>query len=174
MSPFSLPYRAALLAAGLGLASLPAAASDPAQTPHQHASTPAPLASPIAVPLDAATLAGLPRAAATGSSHGQNLQCEGVPLSALLRAAGALPEQGLRGAGLSRYVLITARDGYRVIYSLAELDPTLGNKQTLLADRCDGKPLDDQDGPLRLISADESRAARWVRQVQSITVVVAP
>lgn len=158
--------------AGALLSLAPLAAT--AASPHQHASTPAMPASPIAVALDPASLASLPHSPVTASAHGQTLHCEGVPLTMLLRAAGALPEQPLRGAALASYVLVDARDGYRVVYALAELEPTLGGSQAMLVDRCDGKPLDEQEGPLRLIAADEARPARWVRQVQSIAVVIAP
>ena len=155
---------------------LTARANEPAHAPHQHASSPgaAPVASPLAVPLDAAALAAFPRQAVAASAHGQSLRCEGIPLPTLLRAARALPEEPLRGPGLAKYVLVTARDGYRAAFSLAELEPTLGNQQVLLVDRCDGKPLDEKNGPLRLIAPGESRPARWVRQVHSITVVSAP
>lgn len=128
----------------------------------------------ITVSLDAATLAGLPQESVSASARGQTLNCDGVPLVAVLRASGAMPVDPLRGADLARYVLVTARDGYRAVYSLAELDPSLGSNKVLLVGRCDGKALDDKDGPLRLIAPDESRPARWVRQVESITVVTAP
>ena len=155
---------------------LTARAQEHVHAPHQHASSPgtALVASPLAVPLDAAALAAFPRQAVTASAHGQALQCEGIPLPALLRAAKALPEEPLRGPDLANYVLVTARDGYRAVFSLAELEPTLGNQQVLLVDRCAGQPLAEKDGPLRLIAPDESRPARWVRQVQSITVESAP
>ena len=122
------------------------------------------------IPLDDATRAVLPREQASGNAHGQPLSWEGVSMQALLRAAGAMPEKPLRGADLSRTVLVQARDGYRAVFSLAELDPTLGARQVLLADRCAGKPLDEESGPLRLLVPQDSRPARWVRQVQSITV----
>lgn len=144
-----------------------------AQNVHSHASNPVSV-SPLTVPIDAATLATLPREPVTATAHEKTLRCEGVALSALLRAAGALPAEPLRGPQLTNYVLVTARDGYRAIFSLAELEPTLGNRKVLLVDQCEGKPLSDDDGPLRLIAPEESRPARWVRQVQSITVVTAP
>jgi len=143
--------------------------------PGLRASPPAPaLASPMVVPLDAATLAALPRETFTATVHERTLQCEGVSLTALLRSSKAMPAEPLRGARLASYVLVTARDGDRAVYSLAELDPTLGNRKVLLVDRCDGEPLDEQDGPLRLIAPEEAQPARWVRQVQSIAVVAAP
>ena len=147
-----------------------------AAAPHQHASTPQPatLPSPLSIPLDADVLAALPRETVTATAHDKTLHCEGIPLAALLRATEALPAQPLSGQALSRYVLVTARDGYRVLYSLAELETSVGNHAVFLVDRCEGGPLDVEDGPLRLIAPQESRSARWVRQVQSITVVAAP
>lgn len=171
----------ALVVSLTGCATTPASAFDttspaPYPLPALHASAPGigSQASPLAVPIDAATLAGSPREAVIATAHGQTLHCEGVSLASLLRVANALPAEPLRGGQLANYVLVTARDGYRSVYSLAELEPTLGNRKVLLVDRCDGQPLGDDDGPLRLIAPEESRPARWVRQVQSITVVTAP
>lgn len=148
----------------------------PSHDPHLHAAPPqAPvLPSPVVVPLDAATLAALPRETVTATTHGETLQCEGVALAALMQAAGAMPAEPLRGAQLGRYVQVDARDGYRAVFSLAEFDPTLGNRAAFLVDRCEGKALDEQSGPLRLVVPGEARAARSVRQVQAITVIVAP
>ncbi len=148
----------------------------PAPSRHQHAAPPqAPaLPSPVVVPLDAASLVALPRETITATAHGETLQCEGVALAALLQAAGAMPAEPLRGAQLGRYVQVDARDGYRALFSLAEFDPTLGNATAFLVDRCDGAPLGDEVGPLRLVVPGEARPTRWVRQVRAITVIVAP
>lgn len=140
---------------------------------HSHASDPS-SPSPLSVPLDQATLATLPRTAVVVTAQGKTATCTGVRLSALLTRAGVLSAEHLRGPALASYVLVTARDGQRVIYSLAELEPTLGNSNVMLVNQCDDKPLPDDSGPLRLIAPEESRSARWLRQVQSITVVAAP
>jgi hypothetical protein len=140
---------------------------------HSHASDPA-TASPLAVPVDEATLATLPRTAVVVTAQGKITTCTGIRLSVLLTRAGVLSAEHLRGSALASYVLVTARDGHRVIYSLAELEPTLGNNNVVLVNQCDDKPLPDDSGPLRLIARAESRPARWLRQVHSITVVAAP
>ena len=139
---------------------------------HARASEPT-APSPLVIPLDADTRASLPRAQVTATEHGQALDCEGVELHALLQKANALPAE-LSGTALASYVLVTARDGYRVVYALAEFDPSLGKNRVVLADRCDGQPLGEEDGPLRLVAPSEARPARWVRQVKSVTVVRAP
>ena len=128
----------------------------------------------VDVPLVAATRDALSRHTVEATAHDQAVHCEGVELAALLRKVGAMPADPLRGKQLPHYVRVEARDGYRAVFSLAELDATLGNAKVFLVDRCDGKALDDKSGPLRLIAPGEARPARWVRQVQSIRVVDAP
>ncbi|MCC4597978.1 molybdopterin-dependent oxidoreductase [Xanthomonas campestris pv. phormiicola] len=155
----------------LGLA-LAATQAQAAHGPAAHAGTDAAAATgTLRIALDDATLAALPRERVSAQAHGQQLDCEGVALRAVLQAQRAMPTEPLRGAQLQRRVEVAARDGYAAVFTLAELDPTLGARRVLLVDRCDGKPLAAEDGPLRLIVPQDQRPARWVRQVQSIAVV---
>ena len=126
------------------------------------------------IPFDAAARDGVPRETIAATVHGKALHCSGMPLVDLLRKAGAMPEKPLHGEVLTRIVRVTARDGYRAVFSLAELDPTLGDARVFVVDACNGKPLDDHDGPLRLPVPGEARSARGVRQLQSIDVIDAP
>jgi len=144
-----------------------------AHGPHQRAATPAD-PSPVVVPLDPAARATLTRHTVEATAHGHRLRCEGVSLAALLQSTGAMPDAPLRGAHLDRYVLVSARDGYRAVFSLGELDATLGNRGVYLVDRCDDAPLDADSGPLRLLVPDDTRPARGVRQVERITIIAAP
>ncbi len=93
---------------------------------------------------------------------------EGVPLSDVLAKANAPTGSALHGPELSDYVEVMASDQYRVIFSLAELDPLTHANRVLLADTVDGKALDTPQGPLRLIVPDDLRPARWVRMVIKI------
>lgn len=135
------------------------------------AASPAAIPARVEVPLAAGHWRSLPREAVHASAHGQSLDCSGVALLAVLRQAGAMPEDALRGAHLARRVEISARDGYRVTFSLAELDPTLGNRRVMLVDQCGGKALDADSGPLRLIVPDDARPARGIRQIEQIVVL---
>ena len=132
------------------------------------------IASPVSVPLEGDPLATLSRHPVSAKLHDTELHCEGVTLIDLMRASGAIPEGRLGSAHLARYVQVDARDGYRVLFSLAELDPGTGNRAVYVVDRCGGKTLEEKDGPLRLLVTDDVRAARSVRQLSAITVVVAP
>jgi DMSO/TMAO reductase YedYZ molybdopterin-dependent catalytic subunit len=102
---------------------------------------------------------------------GKEENYEGVSLAALLKQAGA-PQ--LRGATMATYVLAEGSDGYRVIFSLAELDSGFEDSEILVADTLNGAPLGDKIGPLRLVVPHDKRPARWVRMLQSIKVVTVP
>jgi hypothetical protein len=51
-----------------------------------------------------------------------------------------------------------------------ELAPSFTDRTILLADRRDGKPLSDREGPLQVIVPGEKKHARWVRQVVRLVV----
>lgn len=129
---------------------------------------------PTSLPVDAATLAKLPAASATLTAHGQTHACTGVWLTDLAVAAGLPAGEALRGPALTKIIVAEAADGYRVAFSLAELDPKLGNHKVLVANACDGKALSAADGPLRLVAPGEVRAARSVRQIRALRLVALP
>ena len=95
---------------------------------------------------------------------------EGVLLEDLLRKAGVPQAENLRGAAMATYVLAEAADGYRVVFSLAELDSGILDSDVIVADTMDGAPLGANQGPFRLVAPHEKRPARWVRMLKSITV----
>jgi len=96
---------------------------------------------------------------------------EGVMLEELLRKAGVPQGENLRGPAMASYVLAEAADGYRVVFSLAELDSGILDSEVIAADTMDGAPLGEKQGPFRLVAPHEKRPARWVRMLKSITVV---
>jgi len=96
---------------------------------------------------------------------------EGVLLEELLHRAGVPQGEQLRGRAMATYVIAEAEDGYRVVFSLAELDSGILESEVIVADTMDGAPLVAQQGPFRLVAPHEKRPARWVRMLKSITVV---
>jgi hypothetical protein len=99
---------------------------------------------------------------------------EGVPLAALLGDAGIKLGKGLSGPRLAHYLLAECKDGFRVVFSLAELDPSLTSQMVLLADMRDGQPLDALEGPYRIIVPHERIPSRWARQVTRLVEQAAP
>jgi hypothetical protein len=66
---------------------------------------------------------------------------------------------------------VEAADGYRVLFALPELDPAFTDRVIILADRADGDPLDNKEGPFRVVIPGEKRMARSARQVTTLKVV---
>ena len=100
---------------------------------------------------------------------------EGVAVQELLRKAGVPQNEKLRGSAMATSVLAEAADGYRVLYSLAELDSDFQDSDVIVADTMNGSPLGDKQGPLRMVAPHDKRPARWIRMLKSLTVVtVAP
>jgi len=125
--------------------------------------------------LSAADIARLPRRTVETKDHeGKPGRFEGVVLADVLELAGAPVGDTLRGAQMSKYLLVQAADDYRAVFALAELAPGFTDEVVLLADRRDGQPLGANEGPLRLVVPHDKRQARWVRQVTRLTVVDAP
>ena len=122
-----------------------------------------------------ADLAKMPRLAVDVKDphSGQARHYEGVRLSDLLNKTGVPLGDKLKGSALATYVLARATDGYAVVFSLAELDPAMNDNQIMVADTVGGKPLDDHEGPFRVVVPGEKRPARWIRMVTSFEVVSA-
>jgi len=120
-------------------------------------------------------LAGMPRTKVQVRGHdNQDHTYEGVPLAELLQKAGLPSGEELRGGLLARFLLVTGHDGYRVVFSLPELDPAFTGSRALLADHMDGAALPAGQGPLRLVIPGEKRESRWVRMVERIELLSAP
>jgi DMSO/TMAO reductase YedYZ molybdopterin-dependent catalytic subunit len=121
-------------------------------------------------------LAAMRRTKVTATEHGATAIYEGVTLTEILQKAGAPLGKDLRGKAMASYVLVTAHDGYRVVFALPEFDPafTDASQQIILADTVDGKPLPEKQGPVRMVVPQEKKPARWIRMVESVEVVKVP
>ena len=121
-----------------------------------------------------ADFARLTRHDTTVSAHEVSGRYSGVALTDLLALVNAPLSDSLRGRSLATYVIAEASDGYRVLFSIAELDAKFTDRVVILADRKDGQPLSAAEGPYRLIVPGEKRPARWARQVIRISLGRAP
>ena len=90
----------------------------------------------------------------------------------ILERAGVPRGEKLRGKALRAIVVITASDGYQVVFTLADTDPAFTDRVIILADRKDGKPLPEKEGPFRIVVPSEKRPARWIRNVKTIAIKV--
>jgi hypothetical protein len=104
-------------------------------------------------------------------NNGVETVYEGVWVHEVLKKAGVPQDEELRGKALASYVLAEAQDGYQVLFSLGELDPSFIDNQILLADTANCKPLLGAQGRFRLVVPKDTPGARSVRMLTRIEVV---
>ena len=122
--------------------------------------------------LSVADIAALPhQTIRVTDEKGAPAEYSGVLVATILKKAGAPLGDGLKGANMAMGLIGRAPDGYHVLYSLAEFDPAFSDRVILLADRRDGKPLDNREGPLRIVVPGDKRHARWIRGVTTLEVL---
>jgi hypothetical protein len=120
--------------------------------------------------LTAAQISVLKHVTVNTKDHDTPAQFEGIPVADLLKLAGVEVSK-MKGPQMTQVLSVEAADGYEVVFALAEFDPDFANRQVILADKRDGKPLDAKEGPWRIVAPGDKRPARWIRQVTSIKVV---
>jgi hypothetical protein len=118
-----------------------------------------------------ADLEALPHVKLQASAHDVSASFEGVTLKSVLEKAGVGFGETLRGKRLASCLVAEATDGYRVVIALPEMDPAFTDKQIIVAFLKDGKPLDEKEGPYRIVIPDEKRPARWIRQLTALKIV---
>jgi len=125
---------------------------------------------PLSLSLD--DLRHLPRKmlTVTNSHNAKQETYEGVPLAELWQRAGLPQGEKLRGAAMTTYVIAEGADGYRALFSAAELDSSFQDSDVIVADTMDGAPLAAGQGPLKLVAPHDKRPGRWVRMLRSITI----
>jgi Oxidoreductase molybdopterin binding domain len=117
-------------------------------------------------------LAALPhKSVSVFNAHNKtNETYSGVLLADVLSKAGVPLGETVRGKLFMIGVVAEGTDHYGVLYSLAEVDPTIHTGDVIVADMLDGKKL-DKDGAFKMVSTEEGRPARWVRNLTTISVV---
>ena len=124
-----------------------------------------------ALQLQAGDLAKMTRTTVTlKDKDGKDHPYTGVPITEILEMAGVTTGSQLRGPNLAKYMLVKCKDGYQVLFSLAELDHAFTDKIVILADSIEGKLLPPDRGPFRLIVPGEKRPARSSFQVTELVI----
>lgn len=93
----------------------------------------------------------------------------GVPLSDLLAKAGFTPAAATQHEMLRSYVQAEGTDHYLVLYSLVEVEPSEHTGDVIVATSVDDHSL-GADGQLKLVSTEDRKPQRWVRNLTKITV----
>lgn len=95
----------------------------------------------------------------------------GVALADVLAKAGIGLGDSVKKKIITSYIIVTAADNYKAIYTLPEIDPIFANRTIILANRVDKQPLPEGYAPYQIIVPGEKKHARWMRQVKSIQLV---
>ena len=94
----------------------------------------------------------------------------GVPLGDLLAKVGIPSGEQMRGKLFLTAIVAEGTDHYSVLYALAEIDPSVHSGDVIVADSVNNQKL-EKDGAFKLVSTEEKRPARWVRNLASLSVV---
>ena len=105
---------------------------------------------------------------AEGGAHNHY---EGSPSLRRSEGSGRAAWKQLMGKALASYVLAEARDGYQVVYTLTELDPSFTDNKIIVADTDQRQTSLPISGPFRLVVPGEKKGARSIRMLEKITVV---
>ena len=100
----------------------------------------------------------------------KNESYSGVELAELLARVNAPVGEKLKGRLFMTGVVAEGTDGYKVLYSVAEVDPVMHSGDVIIADSVNGGPL-GSNGAFQLVNTEDKRPARWVRNLDRILVV---
>jgi hypothetical protein len=99
-----------------------------------------------------------------------NENYSGVALADLLAKIGVPHGEEVKGKLFMTAVIAEGTDKYSVLYALAEVDPSIHTGDVIVADLVDGQKL-GKDGAFKMVSTEERRPARWVRNLTEISVI---
>jgi hypothetical protein len=121
--------------------------------------------------LTSTDFAKLPRHTVHAKDHdGKDVTFEGVEVAEVLKLANVQFGEQMRGKAMALYLVAGAIDDYHAVFALSEFDHGFTDRIIIIADRRNGQPLSEKEGPLRIVAPDEKREARWVRQLNSLTI----
>ena len=124
----------------------------------------------------AATLNALPQVTQTDTfASGATPQTHtytGPTIWNAVNAAGVQTTPGAKNDILDRYVPATGTDGYRVVYSMGEIDPAFGNQPDRVAYEADGQ-MPASTGFARLVVPGDAKAGRYVSNLINLQVFTA-
>jgi DMSO/TMAO reductase YedYZ molybdopterin-dependent catalytic subunit len=101
----------------------------------------------------------------------ENHSFTGTSLFGVIDDIGLAVPEDARNPLLEMVIIVSASDGYQVVFSGGEIDPNFGNAPILLAWEQDGAPLEGEDGPVRIVVPGDLRGGRYVSGVTTIEIV---
>jgi len=110
----------------------------------------------------------------TVSVHNEHTKMDesyaGVALGDLLAKAGFTVTNATHRTMLRSYLKVEGTDKYWVLYSVTEVEGTEHKGDVIVATSMNGKGL-GADGELKLVSTEDAKPQRWVRNLAAVTMV---
>lgn len=94
-----------------------------------------------------------------------------IPLLTFVKATEPKVDPKRKNHQLAFAIVAKASDGYAVAFGLGELMDDFGQREVYLVFDGDGKSLPERDRPVRLVVLGDTRPARSVYGIRSITVL---
>jgi DMSO/TMAO reductase YedYZ molybdopterin-dependent catalytic subunit len=129
---------------------------------------------PKPLTLTVAELAKMPHTPATLLEGDNVITYQGVALADILKQAGMPTGDQIKGAELTGIVIAKGKDGKRVAFAYAELDPSIGGAGVIVADQQAGKPVPAPHGPLHLVVSTDRGNARFIDDLQEVQLMHIP
>ena len=126
----------------------------------------------VARPISHHDLSAFARSEAIVKVVGDGKGYHGIKKFSGVSLAALLGEAGMKG-GMNAVVLVSAPDGYRSLFSMGELFFSPLGRNVLIADMCEGEPL-EEDGRFCLVVPHDLAVDRWVKAVDKIQVISMP
>ena len=101
---------------------------------------------------------------------GKDESYTGVLLTDVLAKCGVVFSKDTQKKFLHSTLRMTGTDQYFVIYSAAEVSGDLHSGDVIVATKLNGGSL-GIDGKIRMVSSEDKKPARWVRNLVAITMV---
>jgi hypothetical protein len=92
----------------------------------------------------------------------------GVALGDLLAKAGFVADKTTQSKMLHSYIRAEGTDLYWVLYAATEIEALEHTGDVVVATTMDGRPL-GADGAFKLVSTEDKKPQRWVRNLTAIT-----
>jgi len=94
----------------------------------------------------------------------------GALLNSVVQAAAPISNTSYKNDPLRQFVTVVGSDNYQATVALAEILPTFGHEQVLLAYTKNGRPLSNGEGAIELIVPGDTLAGRDVKHVVRLVV----
>jgi hypothetical protein len=91
----------------------------------------------------------------------------------ILADAGPIVDTAINEDILRKVVVVRSTDGHSAVIATGEIEPRFMAGQVIIATKCEGEPLSDGEGHIRLVPPFDKLVGRMLERVRSIELIQA-